>query len=265
MGLDVYAASRDALLARITQILVSDERFVAAWLTGSLGRNEADALSDIDLTVVVGEQYSQALCVRPAQVSTPIPKDRLDLFCLFGEPSVIYENHNNAPKESTFTFVLYQNSALMVDWTLVPQPQAKRPYVSRLLFDKVGLAISPPPEPESLDQRVKNASETVAFFWMMAAVIVKYIVRGDEVFVVRWLEHLHQMTQEVERLLAGKAWEYQRGSLSMLMPTPERQIEALTQLCNHMLDLMPEISKLGGTVPISPMRTIETLLNLRNE
>ena len=41
-SLQIYRASRDALLAEIIQTLSTDERFVAAWLAGSFGRNGAD-------------------------------------------------------------------------------------------------------------------------------------------------------------------------------------------------------------------------------
>lgn len=42
-------AERDALLRTIEAALRADERVVAAWLVGSLGRGTADALSDLDL------------------------------------------------------------------------------------------------------------------------------------------------------------------------------------------------------------------------
>ena len=44
-----YAHNRDRLFQRILTYLQTDERFVAAWLTGSFGRGEEDNLSDFDL------------------------------------------------------------------------------------------------------------------------------------------------------------------------------------------------------------------------
>ena len=63
-SLEVYKENRDTLLGTITDALTNDERFVAAWLTGSYARGEADAVSDIDLTVVVGDAFGESLCRR---------------------------------------------------------------------------------------------------------------------------------------------------------------------------------------------------------
>ena len=50
-NLKTRAAERDALLARAVERLQADARVGAAWLFGSLGRGEEDALSDLDLWV----------------------------------------------------------------------------------------------------------------------------------------------------------------------------------------------------------------------
>ena len=55
-------AEREALLARITQTLGSDDRIAAAWLFGSVGRGEADDLSDLDLRVVVFDEHIESIC-----------------------------------------------------------------------------------------------------------------------------------------------------------------------------------------------------------
>lgn len=263
-SLQAYAASRETLLAEIVQTLSADERFVAAWLTGSFGRNEADAISDLDLSVVVSDVYSQTLCARPEQVAAQTTPERLALFSHFGQPIILHENNNNAPDGGTFTFVMYETSAVMVDWILVPYAKTQRPVQSRLLFDKVNIPLSPAAGPESLAQRATLASERIAFFWMMAAITAKYSIRRDDVFVTHWLEELHRMTEEVECLVAGQAWRYRRGSHSRLELTRAGQRKALYRLCNRMLSLMPEVVQLGGQVCESPMPVIETLLNLRN-
>lgn len=262
--LQAYQANREVLLAQIVQTLAADTRFVAAWLTGSLGRGDADAVSDLDIALVVAADYSETLCAQPAQLRDPTTPERLALFSQFGQPIALHENHHNAPPGGTFTFTLYHPSALMVDWTLIPQAQAQRPAQTRLLFEKTPLPLAPTPDPESLEQRIKQAADTVAFFWMMAAVTAKYIVRGDGVFVAVWLEELERMTRAVARLVAGASWQYQRGSRTQLAPTRAEQATALYQLCDRMLALMPTVAQLGGHVPPSPLATIATLLNLGN-
>ncbi|WP_374655707.1 hypothetical protein [Phenylobacterium sp.] len=48
-------AEQQALLDRLTAALASEPRVQAAWLSGSLGRGEGDAWSDVDLTVLVAQ------------------------------------------------------------------------------------------------------------------------------------------------------------------------------------------------------------------
>jgi predicted nucleotidyltransferase len=90
-----YAAARRKLLDRITRTLASDNRFPAAWLAGSFGRDEADRVSDLDITVVVANPHSQVLCARPWMAGASAPKERLALISRFGKPAIIHENHHN--------------------------------------------------------------------------------------------------------------------------------------------------------------------------
>ena len=168
--LDIYRERRDALLARIASDLAKEERFAAGWLTGSYAREEADALSDIDICLVVADPHSETLCRRLESSMFQTSAERLYLFSRFGTPALIHENNHNAPEGGTFTFVLYSGSALMVDWTLIPQAKAKRPSQSKLLFDKAGIPFAAPPGPDALDQSQKAVAETWAFFWTMAAI-----------------------------------------------------------------------------------------------
>jgi predicted nucleotidyltransferase len=264
-NLESYRQSREVLLTSIITELSADERCLAAWLTGSYARNDADEVSDLDIRVVIAEPHSEILCARQEQVSHKTTPERFALFSKFGKPALIHENNNNAPEGGTFTFVLYSDSALMVDWTLLPQKNAERPFQSLLLFDKVNTPVSPPPEPEELEQSRKYVAEQWAFFWMMTAITVKYIIRNDDVFVTRWLEVLHGLAEEIERQLRGEPAEYIRGSLSQLQPTREKQIESVRSLCRTMQALTPQIEQFSGMTLASPWKEIETLLALANE
>jgi predicted nucleotidyltransferase len=265
ISLESYRQSRDVLLTRIVTELSNDERFAAAWLTGSYGREDADEVSDLDLHLVVAEPYSASLCSRQEQVSHRTAEARFTLFSKFGTPALIHENNNNAPEGGTFTFVLYAESALMIDWTLIPLVKAKRPYASRLLFDKTNIPVSPSLEPEDLEQSRKSVAEQWTFFWMMTAITIKYIIRGDHVFVTRWLEELHGISHEIERRISRLPLQYTRGSLSQFQPTREKQIESIHQLCRRMQNLIPKVEQFIGTVLVTPIKEIETLLLLANE
>jgi len=262
--LQAYQQSRHDLLTRIATELSNDERFVAAWLTGSYGRNNADDMSDLDLNLVVADPYHKLLCTRQEQVSHQTTNERLSIFRKFGEPALIHENNNNAPPDGTFTFVLYSNSALMIDWTLIPQTNAERPFQSLLLFDKGNIPDSSPPVPEELLASKKVVAEQWAFFWMMTAVTIKYIVREDLVFVQNWLEHLHGMVREMERRIQRIPWQdaYVRGSVSKLQPTRDKQIESLRQLCERMQELKPRVAEFTESELLMPVAEIETLFSL---
>jgi hypothetical protein len=259
---EVYRQSRDALLTRIVTELSNDEHFLAAWLTGSYARQNADEVSDLDVCLVVADSYSKSLCTRLEQVSPRTTPERFALFARFGEPALIHENNNNAPEGGTFTFVLYSGSALMVDWTLSPAANAVRPFESRLLFDKANIPVSAPTELEDSEQSRKSVAEQWAFFWMMTAVTVKYIIREDNVFVTEWLENLHGLAQDIERRIQRKPWKYTRGSLTHLQPTRKQQVQSLQQLCKRMQALAAEVEQFSGVAPALPVAEIETLLSL---
>jgi len=263
-SLQDYRIGRETLLKQIGTELSKDERFVAAWLTGSYGRNDADEVSDLDITVVVAGPYSKLLCAREEQVSHRTTKERLALFSKFGRTALIHENNHNAPENGTFTFVLYSGSALMVDWVLMPEENAERSYQSILLFDKVNLPVSPPPVPEELQASKKTVAEIWAFFWMMVAITIKYISRGDLVHVQNFIEQLHGLMREIERRIKRVPWQhvYTRGSASQLQPTREKQIESLRQLIKRMQTLKPEITNFTEVELVEPMEEIALLLSL---
>lgn len=265
ISLQIYAANREQLLAKIIATISGGDRFVAAWLTGSYSRSNQDALSDIDISIVVNDEHSKALCRHSAQVGPQTTPERMEIFTQFGEIAFLHENNNNAPEGGTFTNIIYAQNALIIDWIMIPQKTAQRSSPSQIIFDRVGIPEANPIAPETLEQRAEKASEITAFFWMMMAMTVKYLVRQDAVFVITWLEELHKMLREIRRLVAGKPFRYKGGSLTSISPDCESQIAAIYQLAEEMEELMPEIANLGCFVRPSPMPTLEILLNFAKE
>ena len=258
--LQSYREQRDSFLTNLAETLAMDERFVAAWLTGSFGRKQADFVSDIDLRLVVSDEHSPSLCAHLEQVSAQTSPERYALFSQFGSTALIHENNNNAPEGGTFTFVLYADSAIMVDWTLIPHTNATRPTASRVLFEKTPIPQTVLPEIEDLDRSKKSVTEMWAFFWMMTAVTLKYAIREDGVFVTEWTERLHTLLYEIERRIHLEPWQYKRGSRSQFQPTREKQLESLRGLCNRMLELKSEVSSFTGSEPLTPIAEINQLL-----
>ncbi len=71
-----YVQAREALLTHITETLKRDKRFVAAWLAGSYGRGEQTWSSDLDLHVVVADDYSELLCAQPWSTGAKTTEER---------------------------------------------------------------------------------------------------------------------------------------------------------------------------------------------
>src|SRR4051794_12310171 len=84
--LNTHRAERDALLQRAQGILDRDPRISAAWLFGSLGRGDADELSDLDLFIIVADEHRAALVA-----------DRYTYMAQLGDPLLILEAPQNWP------------------------------------------------------------------------------------------------------------------------------------------------------------------------
>ncbi len=258
MTLNDYAAGRDALLARLVAHLLADRRYAAAWLEGSFGRNEADRVSDLDLHVAVAGAGSQALCFhpQPRNAGAAAPQ-RLALISTFGRPAVIHENHHNAPEGGSFSFVLYSTTAVMVDWVLTPLSVAVRPPESLLLFEKRAVPILAYELPLAGEQPLNDVSERIAFFWMLAAVSCKYILRREDETVDWFFKVLQETLGEVDRLVRPVP-----NPIKEHLPTS--QARSLLALCGQMNGLVQEASKKGFEVTPAPLDEINTLLNLSN-
>jgi hypothetical protein len=258
-----YAHNREVLLEKLFVFLSHDERFVAAWLTGSLGRGEGDELSDFDLRIVVADAYAEDLCgCSPHAVASVTNAGRRRLYEQFGRPLILREDASFGPKGGCYNHVIYRETAITVDWVLLPQKVARLPqHDYRLLFDKVGLAKEPPPVPESLEERVQQASRDVNLFWMMTAISIKYLLRGDTVQWDRFMFNNVQLVQDVKRRIAGEVWRYQRIEFPLVTIRAE-QLAQIRRLCSEMLEEMPKLAALGGQVPDDPMSVIELWLSI---
>src|SRR2546423_11953623 len=136
--LRVRRAEREGLKRRAVDLLKGDHRVIAAWLFGSLGRGDADDLSDLDLWVVVAdEQIGEVVRERQEYVA------RLD------EPVLIEEAPQNAPSGGGYLLVLYGGQAgpPQVDWDWQARSDARRPEQTCPLFDRVGIPQCEPPRP----------------------------------------------------------------------------------------------------------------------
>lgn len=257
-----YAAERGRMLEEVVRFLRGDPRFPAAWLTGSFGRGEDDPLSDVDLSVVVVDRARERLCARPWQVGAGTTAERLALVRSIGQPVVVHENHHNAPAGGSFTHVVYAGPGVGVDWTLVPQSEARRPPASRLLFDGAGIPLQAPARAESRDERAAAAAERVAFFWMVAFPAAKAALRRQPVEFHLLLDLLHGTMRDVERLVRGEPPRDRRRSGAPFATTYGAQAAAVRRLCGRLVELGPDLVALGATVPVPPVAAVDALLSV---
>ena len=264
----LHANEREQLLKQIVGSLDNDPRFIAAWLIGSYSRDAVDLISDLDIVLVVDDQNANVLLDKSWQENSTIPEratttpERISLFKQYGDLLFVYENHNNAPRNGTFTTVIYSNQGVVVDWSLIPMTTAQRPQSSVLLFAKKSIPLEPTREPESWEERKRKIMGILGNFWLMMNVIVKYIYRDDALQFYAWLDAQIRSIGEIKRLLAGIPWEFRPGSSVKLSLEKKQQIKDLLQVAQMMIDLTPELSDKGLIIPGDPMQALEQRLTL---
>lgn len=262
-----YAADRDELLSRIHQQLLADERIVSAWLTGSLGRGDADEVSDIDLTAVVSDHVADILCERTGMVRAGAPPERLALFSMCAQPAIVHENRHNAPHSGTFSAVVYEESAVTVDWTLVPEAGACRPLDTVLLFERRPIPICrelPLPDQTERDGRI---AERAAFFWMMAPQAIKSLYRNDLIYFHVLAHMLEQARDELAALIREQPVRYRKGSRLQLSQTRRQGSSTILTLCREVMTMLDEYdgdSEIDG-ISGDPMSITSRLLQMLDE
>lgn len=262
---NAFVQARERMLAAIAESLHNDERFVAAWLAGSYGRGEQTWQSDLDIHVVVTDEYSESLCAKPWPSGAETTPERLALFSQFGTPAIIFDAHGNNFMGGTFTYVAYQEAGQNIDWMLIPQEKAHLERPCHLLFDKVGLSEPPTPKPESQEQCVQRASTQIGFFWMIAASNVQNLLKGHLSQFHTLLMWLEESIRDVQAALKGEYPQFSKESRIRLYTTQEEQVAALRRLCDTMEALMPSVVEQGGSVPHNPRMVVEKRLELLTE
>jgi hypothetical protein len=243
--LEAQAAHRDGWLRNAAERLIKDDRFLAAWLVGSLGDGSADGLSDIDMLVVVDDRYSEAILKASAEE-----------VARFGESVWVREVPRNAPPGGAYVSAGFQSTPLpiAVDWYWQPVGLAVLPTDARLLFAKVDVRRADPPatfaqlmsRSETGDAGVghprpdPSASDRVAFFWAMVPVAAKYGARGWDERARRILGMLAEQVDAVSPCSGGQ----HRRELDTRDP-----LQGLRLLTQEMADLMPSLGARGIPLP----------------
>jgi len=243
------ATARDALLTRIVNALSMEPRVAAAWLTGSIGRGEHDAWSDLDLHVAVFDEQLTAFWA-----------DRQILYQRVGRPVLVQrEMPSNAQAGGHFQLVIF-DGPLEVDWNVGPLSLARRA-PSHVWLDgseDVPLAVAPS---LSDDGRRELCEERLVFLWAMAPIAVKYIARGQTSRAVGQVGLVSNAFIVLWRLVyTGHATgnglnQPLEPELELVLPRFQSQVDAsdcltvLLQLCAATEQLHPQLAALGVAIP----------------
>lgn len=183
---DELALHRDSLVERAIDCLTNDDRTIAAWLGGSLGRNEEDAWSDIDLFVLVGDEHFDEFW-----------HDRGSLFDAIA-PQVLRQKpipENSMLAGGNFQLIVFAGP-VEIDWTIAPAKGATRPLDTLLLFERRPIPVGEAFPPGLNDANIRDRLE---FFWAMAPVAVKYAARGDMLSAASMIATLRRSLAEIDR------------------------------------------------------------------
>jgi hypothetical protein len=172
-------ADREQLLSSITRQLEADDRIRAVWLAGSLGRENADDLSDIDLWMSVGDDLMAEVIADP----TAWVHARCDTSLAFSIPQ-------NGPPGGAYVFSLVRcpHGLQQVDWYWIPATTAKRPPETTVVFQRDPVPITVPPPPLG----GQECQELIGFWCReslgMAHIATKGIRRGNPWVTARHLQ-----------------------------------------------------------------------------
>jgi hypothetical protein len=211
-------AMRDSILTRIVARARQDERVVAAWLTGSVGRGEDDAWSDLDLHLAIADDHLDAWW-----------RARESLYREIAPPVFIqWEMPSNAQEGGRFQLV-YFPGPVEVDWNVGPLSMASRPPASRMLFARQDIPVSRAWSIDA-DERRERLQRATDFFWAMTPIAVKYAGRGATTDAVDQLELLARGLTEVWRLL------HDSPNLSLQNPLVEPELAAILPRMDPVID-----------------------------
>lgn len=240
--LNQYQSERDQLLTTITGYLERDPGVRAVWLTGSLGRGESDALSDIDVWIVVADDGIQEIIAHPRRYAAQI--DRAILFL---------EAPQNAPVGGAYLMTCYDAPLAphIVDWYWQPQADARIPKQVRLFFDRAGLEHTEQPvrftDQVANKEPIANAEHFISYFWMMLMITAKYVYRNP------WAEKMEFLSLLMDPF--AKAYQFLgRETIPGIEalsphPSPGDKLRILCSLGHQMSELMVEIADRGEKVP----------------
>lgn len=266
--LAVRTQERSALTKRIVLGLRSDRHVRAAWISGSVSRGDDDALSDLDLSIVVSdESIGEFVANRKAHAALP------------AHPVLLMDNLANAPVGGAFLLALYPGEAgpQQVDWSWQPESGAGIPDDEMVLFNVAGLPLIPgddwrrqvhrPPGPplEAGASVGDLLSNKIAFFWAMSLIVAKYIARRDGETIARMTRLIARTLSEAAMLGntgARAVWLDETLEASLASAGGDKQFEVLEGLVRDAGELGNRLVGRGAILPSEAIAHIHRFFEL---
>lgn len=253
-GLKAHGNERDHVLARIVHALGDDSRVVAAWLTGSFAAGTTDEWSDVDLCAVIRDEDFAAFVEHRAEFHDRVGE-------VVGAQSIDADRNFENPG-SQFDLLIYRNG-VEVDLTLMPQRLALRPDWTRLLFDRIDVAVDNAAA-ETEDERCAYLQAQLDFFWAMVAVGLKEVGRGYTTGAAASVERLTNAFDILWRRIhhpgeprpESRAWRHRPAIPELTAITPRlgkeidpiKVLDVIRQLSTAVERLHPLLSKQNLTI-----------------
>ena len=224
-------------------------------MTGSVASGESDALSDLDLFIVVADD-STADFVDNRRVHAAGP----------ARPILLIENLGNAPVGGAYLLALYEGEGgpQHVDWFWQAESMAHRPDDAQILFDRTGIPAAPAAQRRSKVHRssgpqlgpnpsvIDLLTHKIAFFWAMSFIVAKYIARRNGETVARMTGVVSRTLTEAAALChysVAPTEGYEAMAVGLEAASPTAQLLVLRELARHAEALGVQLAALGVDLP----------------
>lgn len=254
-------AKRNDILSRIVACLEQDDRVVATWLTGSFGRGEDDAWSDLDLHLAIEDAHLDAWW-----------QARESLYRLIAPPVFIQREMPSNAQEGGHFQLVYFPGPVEVDWNVGPVSLATMPTTSQVVFARREVPLS---QVQSIvaDERRDRLQHATDFFWAMTPIAVKYCGRGATTEAADQIDLLIGAFTEAWRALHGSPNLFSKNprlepELSALLPVqgatvdPSSCLAQISALMSQITDLKPALEAAEVRWPTPLVRQAESIVDV---
>lgn len=269
-SLRTRSRERNALLARMHDVLAADQRVRASWIEGSVGCGEDDAFSDLDLGVVIADHDVPVLAGAPARPMTYTAltsSPRARFVAAAADPLLVMEAPHNAPQGGAFlsTFVPGSRGPHGIDWIWHPLSTAQPPPDCRMLFDRraASEAAVPTVNPDAgCDDITRTPFETTVqaacSFWAMLLWSAKGVARAPDAAGMPLLRYVEADLRRIEEYTGSAQPERPSEAMSRGVD----KVRLLRGHAEYMQRLSPQLSAAGIVLPLQVPRQVEQLLDV---